>query len=1275
MITPHRLKTARTPERGVALVLVLAMILLLTIIVLAFFSKTQLERKLSDSSAQAMRTDALARSALDTIIGDLRQEIVASSIATNTSGSLIYTPKTVSGAAIGMLPWKSGVPTAGNTLIPNLIRRSVSPATAGISPYVPYSPDYTTPPEDRTAVASGTPANVSSATPSLDGKFISLARWNSHYLIPRKDTSNVIDPTPVDSFVAPDWIIVTRSGAKKVKESQITDLSNATLSKSDFAIGRYAYAIYEVGGLLDVNVAGYPTSMTAAQSGRKGPTAFADLTSLDNIITQADIDKLVGWRNNATAQPGGNIIGGYTFGPLAADRYYKSVLANMTGFLSINPPANPAALGINSQTDQRFTSRQALLKFRAATGLSQNALQYLTTFSRDLNAPSWSPTNPVALSSQSPVPTLMINYEIDADKERLDALLSKPAVIDLSPTGGLDGKYTSPIPNRNLLKAVWSQDRTIKDWDGNDVKVKTGEPIVKRRFPLNRIDLFRQYQAANAAEKPALALKIKFSFGLVPDPGLPSGWIYNPYVYVSGATNLYRLLTVDEMDSAAPTGAQNFERRELNFFELLRAGILRGEIGNWNSSDDDKDAAIMTVRIGANIIDQYDADNYPTMIFLQPPASPVPGRPYPIQIAGIENIPYMSEVIPRAYRKPAGAENDPERRKVSVWMEFELWNPHSNAGQVAGLDSPTNFRIVAVTGKGTLSPDPDNLTKQPPGSLGQAAIDALAANPTFFNTTSVDYGAAYAAINNDANPNQIKFQYPATSTFVDPTMLGSGDASAGVVYPNPKSTYTEGAETIAGLFIGETDTSVTGEKGWPEWTMTPSMALGPPSNDYRAKWLGVIWIPDSSSLTPKVALEFQDARNGNRWVPYQSFDNRRYMGFDGKFPVAKYYPNAGLQVANLPMTFVNGYAGGYTRIDPRGARFNTLAAAEGGGNLTAATTATPGFSTRPDVTRGFGAYQTIQGGGSGEYPPNSYSGGPIQVGNRSSSPSNDYPSDLIENSQVMGPYTAVIRGRDQILRPADGDRARSVYPTIPTAIGSRKYLQNVMNAPGNAAAATLVGADRLNDRPLMLNRPFQSVGEMGYAFRDMPWKTLNFSSSVSAESGLLDLFCINESPFDAPLSAGRVNLNSASAGVLKAILVGATRKDDATVPITPAEADVIVADFIAARTASPLRHRSELVNVFYKYLEKNNKITGAKVNPYHAIKTRQEAIARAFGEAGQTRTWNLLIDIVAQSGRYPVSAANLAKFAVQGEKRYWLHIAIDRFTGKVLDQQLEPVYE
>ena len=33
----------------------------------------------------------------------------------------------------------------------------------------------------------------------------------------------------------------------------------------------------------------------------------------------------------------------------------------------------------------------------------------------------------------------------------------------------------------------------------------------------------------------------------------------------------------------------------------------------------------------------------------------------------------------------------------------------------------------------------------------------------------------------------------------------------------------------------------------------------------------------------------------------------------------------------------------------------------------------------------------------------------------------------------------------------------------------------------------------------------------------------------------------------------------------------------------------------------------------------------------------------------QTRVWNLMIDVIAQSGRYPQGTANLSQFQVEGE--------------------------
>ena len=39
------------------------------------------------------------------------------------------------------------------------------------------------------------------------------------------------------------------------------------------------------------------------------------------------------------------------------------------------------------------------------------------------------------------------------------------------------------------------------------------------------------------------------------------------------------------------------------------------------------------------------------------------------------------------------------------------------------------------------------------------------------------------------------------------------------------------------------------------------------------------------------------------------------------------------------------------------------------------------------------------------------------------------------------------------------------------------------------------------------------------------------------------------------------------------------------------------------------------------------------------------------------------------------SAMIPVRFVVQGEQHYWVHVAIDRFTGQVIDKQIEVVNE
>jgi hypothetical protein len=61
---------------------------------------------------------------------------------------------------------------------------------------------------------------------------------------------------------------------------------------------------------------------------------------------------------------------------------------------------------------------------------------------------------------------------------------------------------------------------------------------------------------------------------------------------------------------------------------------------------------------------------------------------------------------------------------------------------------------------------------------------------------------------------------------------------------------------------------------------------------------------------------------------------------------------------------------------------------------------------------------------------------------------------------------------------------------------------------------------------------------------------------------------------------------------------------------------------------------------------------------------------------GKCRLWNLLIGVVARSDHFKPNANNLQNdFVVEGEQHYWVHVAIDRFTGRVIDKQIEVVNE
>ena len=143
------LRSRDNASKGAALLITLALVVLVTGLALAYFTRTTTDRQLAQSSYNDTSADMLARTALDIVVGDFKQEIINDpSVATRND----------------IQPQRYG-----DASISNLIRRS-------------YNGD----PTNRTS-------SVSSSSPSANGRSINTTRWNSHYLIPKGNTST---PTP-----------------------------------------------------------------------------------------------------------------------------------------------------------------------------------------------------------------------------------------------------------------------------------------------------------------------------------------------------------------------------------------------------------------------------------------------------------------------------------------------------------------------------------------------------------------------------------------------------------------------------------------------------------------------------------------------------------------------------------------------------------------------------------------------------------------------------------------------------------------------------------------------------------------------------------------------------------------------------------------------------------------------------------------------------------------------------------------------------------------------
>ena len=366
--------------------------------------------------------------------------------------------------------------------------------------------------------------------------------------------------------------------------------------------------------------------------------------------------------------------------------------------------------------------------------------------------------------------------------------------------------------------------------------------------------------------------------------------------------------------------------------------------------------------------------------------------------------------------------------------------------------------------------------------------------------------------------------------------------------------------------------------------------------------------------------------------------------------------NTGRLIQNPPSSLMKG--------DPRATRFGIF---QLNSNITSAARITeplwPSGASTPTTVSGYGGLiYPSNGSGIVEHVPLRFDSTTVPY----------YPATFARNMAASSATVTSYADQDGILRPAD-----AAYPD-----------------PGNSTAGSSTPYYTPSKAywPIMLNRPVRSVAELGYVFRDLPWKTLDLFTDKSADSGLLDVFCVNDGTpiydtsnppnvvgLNVPtMVAGNVNLNTGQAAVLQSILAG-TIWDELnsanSYPKATSAADsaqTMAPLLVSATSTAPVLNRSDLVS----RTGLPNLILPANASQTdQLVKAQREAVPRALASVGQTRTWNLMIDVIAQSGSYPPGANDLANFVVQGEQRYWVHVAIDRFTGQVIGKQIEVVNE
>ncbi|MGC3989671.1 MAG: hypothetical protein QM796_08345 [Chthoniobacteraceae bacterium] len=694
---------------------------------------------------------------------------------------------------------------------------------------------------------------------------------------------------------------------------------------------------------------------------------------------------------------------------------------------------------------------------------------------------------------------------------------------------------------------------------------------------------------------------------------------------------------------------------------------------------------------------------------------------------------------------------------VMAMLVPEIWNPHDQNNPMPTL-RPTAFRLVAdstdpnsisttsysgynqftASGEDTRGPgNPLSYTKAEPSG---GAVPPFSRNS---GGTGTEITGSYKGYLHPLIPSNttLAFDIPNSTLFREPTLLGRVGAPAGSNLHIDSSKWSATAapdidyqkiQTTGGV-------SFTSNQGFTADVSNPlvlpasvgvnanTQYVGIPIGLFPSEWVGPrvsgqspstirnIYRSDiasevGSNLT--LRLQFQDPSNATNWITYDA----KYVQPNS----AWFHSVLGSNGAGGLMQAIDIWS---SFTDPRSTRFGQITSTGGSSNTNGYNApASAVRQTLPDPTYAYGVSdKNLANANEWIDPKNS-----VLISNRPTADGGFYVTTLANQNagwnnpkMVMGllaqnsmsssynglkysgsfgtdPYAATASGA---LYYADADnvvrRAMGAYNTA--FAGATGMTGLPMASTLNAGGGTV--ANQSQSRPWILHRPFQSVAELGYVFSGTPWKNLDFFTPESGDTGLLDVFSINDTDNADGMVAGKVNLNTQQQVVLRALMGGAYLDEQSPSTILPQAAGGLadqVASALVTRTASTAAGSGKLSNLAeivgkwipgapssapingsssYDGLSKDMTTILASNQTYANIQRFREAAVRPLAAAGTARTWSLMIDLVAQTGRYPATATDASKFIVEGEQRYWVHVAIDRLTGQVIDKKIETVKE